>query len=271
MTSSCWADATALLTGASRGIGPFIARALAAEGIHLALSATPASREGLYRLAESLRTSGIKTAAITAELTDSQQRAMLIDRVHGSLGRIDILVNNAGVENPGVFTELSDAAIRQVIDTNLTAPLSLARQILPGMRRRRRGAIVNVASLAGHIPMPTIAVYAASKAGLIAWTEAMASELEPGGVKVAAVCPTFVSGEGMHARTGVRAPWIAGEVTPERVARAVVTALDATSHHHLVTPRPTRPLLALLALMPGLGQRLKRSLGLNAFMFRRSG
>ena len=128
-----------------------------------------------------------------------------------------------------------------------------------------------VAAAAGHIALPTLAAYAASKAGLIAWTEAMASELEGCEVTVAAVCPTFVSGEGMHARTGVKAPWIAGEVPPEKVARAVVKALTGTTHEFLVTPTPTRPLLALQALVPGLVRRLKRTLGLVAYMDRRTG
>jgi short-subunit dehydrogenase len=166
---------------------------------------------------------------------------------------------------------MSAEDIRQTIDTNLVAPLLLARQILPGMIRRNQGAIVNLASLAGHIALPTLSAYAASKAGLIPWTEAMASELEGSEVKVAAVCPTFVSGEGMHARTGVKAPWIAGEVTPEKVARAVVKAINGRTHEFIVTPMPTRPLLAPQALSPGLVRRLKRTLGLVAYVARRTG
>lgn len=271
MRPSAWSGATALLTGASRGIGPYIARALAAKGIHLALNATAASKGQLERLGASLDPFGIKTLALTADLTDSNQRTKLVHDVESSWGAVDILVNNAGVENGGGFAKISEADIRQTIDTNLAAPLLLARQILPGMIRRNKGAIVNLASLAGHIALPTFAVYAASKAGLIAWTEAMASELEGCEVKVAAVCPTFVSGEGMHARTGVKAPWIAGEVPPEQVARSVVKALTGRTHEILVTPMPTRPLLALQAMIPGLVRRLKRTLGLVAYMDRRTG
>ena len=271
MTSDKWKGAAALLTGASRGIGPYIAQALAAEGIHLALSATEASRNRLERLCHSLKASGATAVSLTADLVDPDQAVGLVRGAEAALGRIDILVNNAGVENPGKFTEIEARRIRQVIDTNLNAPLLLARLVLPAMIRRERGAVIHIASMAGRIPMPTIASYSASKAGLVAWTASMASELEGSGVQVAAICPTFVAEAGMHARTGVKAPRIAGEVTPQRVARCVVKALNGRSHDVLVTPLPTRHLMALLDLAPGLGKRLKRLLGLTAFMARRSG
>ena len=271
MRSTQWRGATALLTGASRGIGPYVARALAAEGIHLALSATNESRDRLEQLRRSLPTENITAVALTADLADPDQALNLVRETEAALGRIDILINNAGVEHPGFFDRITANEIRQVIDTNLNAPLLLARLVLPAMIRRRRGAVVQIASMAGHIPMPTIATYSASKAGLIAWTEAMASELAGSGVRVAAVCPTFVAEAGMHARTGVKAPWIAGEVTPQEVARGVVKALNGRSHDVRVTAQPTRPLLALLELVPGLGKRLKHKLGLTAFMIRRSG
>jgi len=271
MTSAQWKGATALLTGASRGIGPYIARALAAEGIHLALSATEASRDRLEQLCHSLKANGVTAVTLTADLADPDQTAGLVRDAENALGRIDILVNNAGVENSGNFTKIEEKRIRQVIDTNLNAPLLLARLVLPAMIRRKQGAVIHIASMAGRIPMPTIATYSAAKAGLSAWTESMASELEGSGVRVAAICPTFVAEAGMHARTGVKAPWIAGEVPPQKVARCVVKALDGRPHDIRVTPLPTRPLLAFLELVPGLGPRLKRSLGLTAFMARRSG
>ena len=271
MTPAKWYGATALLTGASRGIGPYVARALAAEGIHLALSATETSRDRLEQLCHTLQNGGVTPVALTADLSVPDQAVDLVRGAEAALGRIDILVNNAGIENPGNFADLEEKRIRQVIDTNLNAPLLLARLVLPAMIRRRRGAVIHIASMAGRIPMPTIATYSASKAGLIAWTESMASELEGRGVHVAAVCPTFVAEAGMHARTGVKAPWVAGEVSPQKVARCVVKALNGQSHDVLVTPLPTRHLLALLELVPGLGKRLKRTLGLTAFMARRSG
>ncbi len=271
MRHSAWSGAIALVTGASRGVGPHIARALAAEGIHLALTATAASKGRLERVGASLDPFGVKTITLVADLTDPDQRLDLIRGVNASLGPVDILVNNAGVENAGAFADMTEADIGQVIDTNLAAPLALARHVLPEMIRRNRGAIINVASLAGLIPLAYMATYAASKAGLIAWTEAAASELAGLDIKVASVCPTFVSAEGMHARTGVRAPWIAGEVPPRKVARSVVEALSGRSHEILVTPMPTRPLLALLALFPGLAKPLKAALGLVSFMSRRAG
>jgi len=271
MTPDQWKGATALLTGASRGIGPYIARALAAEGIHLALSATEASRDRLKRLCHSLKANGATAVTLTADLADPAQAVNLVRGAEAALGRIDILINNAGIENPGFFDRIDENRIRQVIDTNLNAPLLLARLVLPAMLRQKRGAVIHIASMAGRIPMPAIATYSASKAGLIAWTESMASELEGRGVHVAAVCPTFVAEAGMHARTGVKAPWVAGEVSPQKVARCVVKTLNGQSHDVLVTPLPTRHLLALLELVPGLGKRLKRTLGLTAFMARRSG
>ena len=250
---------TAVLTGGSRGIGPYIGRALAREGVQLALAAR--SADELDTVAQELAALGVRTLAIPTGVVDEAARRALVARAEAELGPIDILVNNAGILAETRFVQQAPEDIARIIDTNLMAPLLLTRQALPGMLERGRGHIVTIASMAGKKGVPYEIVYSATKAALVEWTNGLRIELEGTGVSASVICPGFVSEAGMFAVSGRRAPRLAGEVSPERVARAVVRALQRDLQEVLVTPTPIRPLLALNALSPGLGNALLQRMG----------
>ncbi len=219
----------AVLTGGSRGIGPYIARALASEGVNLVIAARTADK--LESVAGELTKLGTRVIAIPTDIADESQRAVLLKRAAAELGQIDILVNNAGVVHYAWFSEQEKTDIVETIELNLMAPLFLTREVLPDMLERGTGHIVNISSLAGKKGIPYEAAYAASKAGLIEWSNALRLELEGTGVDVSVVCPVYVSKVGMFAVHGLPAPRLAGSVTPERVANAVIQTI-----HHIQGP-----------------------------------
>ena len=253
----------ALVTGASRGIGPHIARALALEGVHLAITA----RSGglLEALASDLGSLRIHVASMRADLRAPDERAALIREATTRLGGLDILVNNAAIDSSGPFMDLEPQTITETIEVNLTAPMHLTALALPGMRQRGCGHVVNVASLAGKKAMPYEALYGGTKAGLIEWTSALRIELRDTGVSLSAVCPGYVMGEGMFARWGVAPPWLFGRTTPASVARAVVGAIRMDRAEVLVNSAPVRAWLAIYAVAPGLAARMVDLLGLRNF------
>jgi short-subunit dehydrogenase len=206
---------TALLTGASTGIGPYIARRLAGEGIKLILSGR--NREALEKLSAELEGSRVLVA-------DLAQRAE-VERLARETGDIQILVSNAGVGAGGRIEEVGVEEIDQALDVNLRAGIVLSKLLLPVLKSRGEGHIVFIASLAGKMPAPGTSIYNATKFGLRGYGHALRAEVKADGVGVSLVSPTFVSEAGLFARTGAKASPIAGEVTPDQVAEAVVKAI----------------------------------------------
>jgi short-subunit dehydrogenase len=206
---------TALLTGASTGIGPYIARRLAEAGVRLVL--TGRKREALEELSREMP----GARYIVADLTESDAAEKLI----ADTGDIDILVANAGVGAGGSITEFSIQEIDEALDINLRQGMVLAKLVVPRMRSRGGGHIVFMASLAGKMPAAHNSVYNATKFGLRGFGHALRAELKPDGIGVSLISPTFVSDAGLFARTGAKAPAVAGQVTPEEVAEAVVKAI----------------------------------------------
>lgn len=253
----------AILTGASHGIGPYIARALAAEGVNLVLAARSGGE--LEALATALRPA-VSIIVVTTDVNDPAQRLALVRRANNELGDIDILINNAGLEEIIPFDVQDPPMIPAIVTTNVIAPMALARDVLPPMLQRGRGHIVNVASLAGRTGMPFGAVYAGSKGALAEWSISLHAELRDRGVKVSVICPGFVSTAGMHARKGKPAPASLGEVSPEAVANAVVKALRTGHPEILVSPRPIRLLMALRALAPRAALGFARRTGLIDYL-----
>jgi short-subunit dehydrogenase len=194
----------AIVTGGSRGLGPIIADALAREGVDLAVVAR--SRGALQEEAKKLAERRVKAVAIAADLSDANERAELLRRAEAELGPIDILVNNAAVEETARFDRQSPAMVIQMMETNLIAPMMLSRALLPGMLERGSGHIVNIASMGGKKGLPYNATYAAGKAGMIEWTQAMQFELRGSGVGASVICPGFVAEAGMAARDEAEAP-----------------------------------------------------------------
>jgi len=193
----------ALVTGASAGIGAEFARQLAAEGNSLVLTARRADR--LEALAAQLRAShGVEVHCIPCDLADPRAPQQLFDECTRRGLAVDVLVNNAGYGVTGSFLSRPWQTHADFIQVLMTAPAELCHRFLPAMRARGRGRIINVASLAGHVPAPAgHTLYAASKAYLIKFSQALALENRAHGVKVCALCPGFTHSE-FHDVTGTR-------------------------------------------------------------------
>ncbi len=169
------AGARVVVTGASRGIGAALAAECASRGAHVALVAR--SEEPLAKVAAD--TGG---EAYVADLSDASVVAPLVHEIERD-GPIDVLVNNAGVDLTGALTDLPADAIAHLLRVNLLAPMLLCRAVLPEMRARRRGLIVNVSSLAGTNALPGVVPYSSSKAGLSHFTAGLRAELKGTGVR----------------------------------------------------------------------------------------
>jgi short-subunit dehydrogenase len=165
---------TALVTGASGGIGTHIARALARAGMNVVVSGR--REDALAAVAAELRGLGVRSEAVPANLFDLSQTEELIDRSEAALGPLDVLVNNAGVESAAAFTEYTREELTSMVDLNLTAPLSLTHRVVPGMLERGRGHVVFIASVAGKLGPAYQEPYAATKAGLIGRTQSLRAE-----------------------------------------------------------------------------------------------
>jgi len=253
----------ALLTGASRGLGPYIARALAKKGVNLALTARTA--DALETTAKEVSALGVNAIAISMDITDQAGRERLLKRAVAANGAIDILINNAGIEWVCEYTNMSAEQIERMIQTNLVAPLMLSRLVLPEMIARGSGHVVTMSSLGGKKGSPYSATYAATKAGLIEWTAGVREELRQTGVSASVICPGFVSDAGMFAVYGKRAPLLAGESRPEQVADAVIHAIERDLAELTVNPGPTRLMQVANAISPGAVSWLFRSFGVYEF------
>ena len=179
---------TALITGASSGIGESLAHCFAEAGHDLVLVARSTGK--LEALAEQLaERHGVKVTVEPADLAAPGAAAELAARLKRRRRTIDVLVNNAGVLSQGSFATMKAADHAQMIDLNITGLTQLIAQLLPGMVERKRGRILNVASIAAFQPVPTLATYAATKAYVLSMTESLAEELKGSGVTVTALCP----------------------------------------------------------------------------------
>ena len=251
-----------LITGASRGIGVFIAKTFAAHGADLALAAR--SAEQLEEVRGTCERTGVRAAAFNCDVGNDDDLRALVAATERAYGRIDVLVNNAGIEYVERFQHLSIDQIEELIRVNLTSAMWLSKLVLPAMLERRAGAIVNVASLAGKGPVPFNALYSASKHGMVGFSNSLAAELDGTGVISSVVCPGFVDA-GMwktHESAGSALPPMMRAVDPQKVADAVVKAATKQGEY-IVAGAPYRPLLALGELAPALMKPVVRRLGVN--------
>lgn len=179
---------TALITGASEGIGRELARIMAADGWNLVLVAR---REDLLaNLATSLIVEyNVKCAVIAADLADPKIVPKITEKLSERKVAIDALINNAGFGQYGLFAKVDDAPFRSMVEVNITALIGLTRALLPEMIERGRGRVMNVASTAAFQPIPTNAIYGATKAFVLSFSEALATELTGTGVTVTCLCP----------------------------------------------------------------------------------
>lgn len=173
----------ALITGASAGLGVDFARQLSARGQRLVLAARRADR------LEALATELGNARAVAIDLSAPGAAAKLLNDLSAAGEAVDTLINNAGFGLGGAFAELDAARQRQMIDLNIGTLTDLCRAVVPGMIERKSGAILNVASTAAFQPGPGMAVYFATKAYVLSFTEALHEELTPFGIRVSALCP----------------------------------------------------------------------------------
>lgn len=187
---------TALVTGATGGIGEAIAKALHAKGATLAV--TGRNEAKLNELAGQLKD---RVFAIPADLSSSSAIEALVKQAEEKMGQIDILVNNAGLTKDGLSMRMKDEDWQEVLDVNLSAPFKLARAVQRGMMKRRYGRIINISSVVGVTGNPGQCNYVASKAGLIGWSKAMAAEIASRNITVNCVAPGFIATAMTHALT----------------------------------------------------------------------
>jgi 3-oxoacyl-[acyl-carrier protein] reductase len=229
----------AIVTGGSRGIGLATARALVAQGVHVAVTgrderhlsdARPAIERAGPGTVETLRADVRKAADVERAVSATVAR----------FGGLDIVVNNAGV---GIFTEIADMTLEQwqeVIDTNLTGVFNMCHAALPHLRRRRGGFIINVSSLAGKNAFAGAAAYCASKAGLNAFSEALMQEVRYDGIRVSYVMPGSVATGFSGGDESKGAEW---KISADEVAEVIVNLLrhNPRSLPSRVELRPSQP------------------------------
>jgi 3-oxoacyl-[acyl-carrier protein] reductase len=178
---------TALVTGATGGIGAEIAKTLHAQGAHVVLSGT---REGV--LADLAAELGERTSIAAANLADAESVDGLVGRAEAFTGQLDILVANAGITKDGLLMRMKDDDWEQVIKINLESYFRLSRAAMRGMMKRRFGRVIGITSVVGVMGNPGQANYAASKAGMIGFSKALAQEVATRGITVNCVAPGFI-------------------------------------------------------------------------------
>ena len=214
---------SALITGASGGIGADIARGLHAAGANVGLSGT--RTEPLEALAAEL---GERAFVLPCNLSDMDAVAELPKQAIAAMGSVDILVNNAGITRDNLFMRMSDEEWQSVLDVNLTSTMKLCKGVMRGMMKARWGRIVNISSIVGATGNPGQANYAASKAGMIAMGKSLAYEVATRGITVNAIAPGFIETAMTDKLTDEQKAGILGQVpagrmgTPNEIAAAVV-------------------------------------------------
>lgn len=252
-------NVTVIITGASLGVGAATARAFAALGANLVLIAR--GEEALNELADDLKKQdGMADRILVApmDVMDTDGFAALLPQIEERFGSVDILVNNAGFHQRGPAETIAVEDLGKMVDVNLKAPIMMTRMMLPYLRKSRRPAIINVASLAGRTPVPGSATYSATKFGLRAFGLALADELRDSNIKIASVSPGpidtgFIMSDIDHVTDLTFSQPIS---TAEQVADVIV---DLVTNSTLDQPMPRMSgyLTTISYLFPGIGRALR--------------
>ena len=251
---------TAILTGASRGIGTYIAKELANEGVNLILIAR--NQDGLEKTKSNLAEFDINISLHPADLKNTNGIKDLLAEIQSGHPNINILINNAGIERYRYYQDNKLGDINDILNVNLKAPMELTRLLLPGFLERG-GHIVNIASLAGKKGVPHNSIYSTSKAGLIMFTDSLRQELKGTKAGVSVICPGFIAESGMFFDSGLKAPPLLGASHPKKVAKAVVHALKYNICEIVVNKGSIKPLLALNQFVPEFGNKIVELFGVK--------
>ncbi|HUQ01383.1 MAG TPA: SDR family oxidoreductase [Kofleriaceae bacterium] len=243
---------TVMVTGASTGIGLALARTLLRDTPHQVV--LTARRPSLARFTAEGIVENERVAIVALDVTNQGERRAAVAAAEQRFGAVDVLVNNAGVAYRSVLEHVTEDDFLDQMDVNYVGPVELTRLVLPGMRARRRGSIINLSSVGGMMAMPTMAIYSASKFALEGATEALYYEVRPWGIKVSLIQPGFVHsesfehtrltaasersnadlGEAYHAHYEHMSPFIArlmhrARATPESIAKRIVRTIHRRS------------------------------------------
>jgi gluconate 5-dehydrogenase len=227
----------ALITGSSMGLGYAIALGLARAGARIVINGRNAER--LDAAAKTLREEGFDVQTAAFDVADAEATTAAIRDIESKHGPLEIVVNNAGVNQRQPLESFTDEQWRALLAVNLDAPFYVARAVIPGMKARGRGKIINICSLASELGRPTIVPYAVSKGGIQMLTRALAVELAPHGIQVNGIAPGFFATAMNAALTGNPefSAWVAKRTPagrwaqPEEIAGAAVfLASDAASY-----------------------------------------
>lgn len=255
-----------VLTGASRGIGATIARALAQQ--QATVVGVARSQVALEHVCAEVDALGGRGIPMSFDMSRIEQLPALVQQIEQQVGSIDILINNAGLERYCAFQDYSPSDLHDILSVNLIAAMELTRLLLPGLLLQGSGHVVNLISLAGKKGHPYDSVYSASKGGLLLWNHALRQELRGTGVEVSAICPGYVADQGMLADTGVPAPRLAGVSKAGEVAIALLKAIEHNRaevivNQNFVTETLTKLLLAVEQIFPRMADLTNRWLGVT--------
>jgi short-subunit dehydrogenase len=254
------AGRTALLTGATGGLGRAIAKALAGRGATLALSGRKA--DALEALAAELPGDGHRTIPIDLAEPGSAER------LAAEAGEVDVLVANAGLPGTGLLTDFTPEEVKRALRVNLEAPMLTAQALFPAMVERGSGHLVFISSLSGKAASPRSSIYNATKFGLRGFALGLRIDLGPKGVGVSLISPGFIREAGMFADSGAKPPPGMGTGTPQQVGAAVVKAIERDKVEVAVAPIPLRfmshfalasPRIAVRAQSGSAGQKAAKA------------
>ena len=236
----------AVVTGASSGIGESAALLLARAGASVVVAARRLER--LEALAERIEAHGGRALPVRCDVADPACLTELAARTDEAYGRCDVLVNNAGIPGGGPFRALAPDRIEHVVRVNLLGVMLGTQAFLPGMVERRRGHIVNVASLAGRFATPGSSVYGATKHAVVAFSESLYYELKPFGILVTTVNPGFTRTEGFP-QDDIPARLV---MRRERVAEVILDVVERGRAPEVSIPRALAAAQAFRVLAPPL-------------------
>lgn len=184
-------DKVVFITGASGGIGLATVRRFAAEGARLALVAR--STETLERISQELRQQGHEALPLTADVRDASQVGRAVEETVSHFGRLDVLINNAGQAAAGTIADVDPADFRQILDLNVFGPLAAMQAVIPVMRQKGGGLIINISSMVTRMHIPGLAAYAATKSALNMLSDTARVELAPDNIRVVSVYPRMTA------------------------------------------------------------------------------